>query len=201
MSSRVKESVIPPGGWHFNQSRPDGDTIKIEADSLLSLKEAVIAYRLQFSVDVGDVDREVEDYICSLNPGQCNKIAVVQSLAIGNRGDFVPLIKRIVAWQETVQAKPSRFYVNPPDARIRANICLSCSHNVQWHTSCQPCNSDAERKLFLLRGGRSVGGELDLFGCRIAGHDNRTAIWLRNETLIKPDESKIPDRCWMKLFL
>jgi hypothetical protein len=198
MSSRVKESVIPPGGWHFLQARKDSEPLRIEADSLLQLKEAVIRYRLQLSIDVGDVDREVEDYICGLTPSQCYRIGVNPEPPKGNKPGFIPLIQRIMAWREQVNLKQNRFYTNPPEAQRRAQICISCPHNVHWHTSCQPCNSDADTKLFLLRGGRQTGFDGDLHGCRVVGQCNRSAVWMDNSTLIKDNADQTPERCWLR---
>lgn len=200
--SRVKETVIPPGGWHYPQIRKDGTTLKIESPSYPSLLEDVLRYRIDYDLDIGDVNQEVSDYICGLNPGQCKKSSSLVEIPKKKSRTIPLLMDRIKEWLNKV-TQTRRTQVNANKALKRIEVCAQCPQNVSWHVSCGPCNEKLERTLFLVRNGLEAGhkDQIQGRGCRILGICHRTAVWLDDPKIDEDLKAKAPKNCWLNTHI
>lgn len=197
ISTRVIQGVIMPGGWHYLQNH-NGVQIRLEAASHLELLSAVQLWRSQNGVMIGDVEKDVEQYICNNFPRQCR---------IGSQATPIPqiygvahnrFIDRIMQWIMKIRGNPkAQTFVPKEIANKRADICASCSENIEWANSCGSCVSNAKALLGLIRQGRDTDTPYwpRLKGCMKNGWDNRTSIWLSKEALA---DQGSPDNCWMR---
>lgn len=204
MTTRVKESMIPPGGWHYVQPTNTGGSMRIEAGSLSDLIDRVIIERVNMDLDVSTIIRDIEEYICTLGGKyQCRPDRGKRrpaGAALKTR-QIEALITRISAWVDGIHSVSDRRMVSNQEANRRAAICRGCNQSIRWHISCDSCNDKIERFLFCLRNGRSTeyDRKLDRKGCRAIGICHRTAVHLDLEAMdAVPDASKAPTGCWIK---
>lgn len=196
--SRVIQGVIMPSGFHYMQSF-NGVMVRIDAPSYLELLEAVQIFRNQNHIPGGDVESDVENYICTNFPRQCRvagkgaPITPVYGATTQNR-----FVDRITNWIVKIRGNPvSRKHVFQNTANARSEICVKCAENQAWANTCASCVKNAQSMLAAIRDGRGNDGPYwsKLHGCAKQGWDNRTAVWMPKEILM--DEG-VPDNCWMK---
>lgn len=201
--SRVKHSIIPPGGWHYLQPVEGEEPLRLDAASYEELLSVVIRERINGGIDTSTVEKDVEDYICGLSPWQCSKPAgcLKPKTAKVKSRKITELINRILTWMDRVYQCRDREFVSQGEAERRAEICRGCPQNVYWHVDCGPCNTKVEHALFLLRGGRHTSSDIKLErkGCRAIGFCHRTAVHIDFEEMSLPIEAEsAPDHCWAK---
>jgi hypothetical protein len=107
-------------------------------------------------------------------------------------GEVGTLVDRILDWAGGLVNPDLHFRA---EAEVKARVCVSCKSNTQWRGGCAPCVQRAERVLLSIRCGNDLPtvGE-QLLGCEIHGHDNRTAVWLKDN--VKRKENS-PKECWL----
>lgn len=191
---RVIEAMVMPGGWHFIQ---DGD--KITAETYKELITAVLQYRAERRIAIGNVQVDVDNFICGKYPDQCqasHSPAVIFALNQA-KTQSKRLVDSINEWANDLSEK-SLKYAYPGDAEQRANICLNCPHQKSWEGECAPCGKNTNHLLAILRGGRDLRGHFQkLKGCGALKMCTRTAVWLDKDFL--PATETAPDGCWLKV--
>jgi hypothetical protein len=216
---RLNQGVVPPGnpevgiesGWHFpvgkNYTKP-----VITGNDLDSLAKNVLEYRANNSLRIGNPEQEITEYICTKWPHFCGggALAAEQPLPIPASKRKIPIdpdlkptkpmsfLERIVSWI-TIRWKHAGNvkFVDAHVAEKRASICSRCPMNQDWRTGCPPCVEKADRELLMIRQNRTTQQHNRLKGCRAAGHDNQTAVWLPEILLRHRRHYQLPSFCWL----
>jgi hypothetical protein len=189
MRYNLIKSMIMPGGWHYEQN---GFTITAEY-SFDQLVENVTHYRIQNGIDVGDVLKDVTEWICTNFPRQCNIInSDFGSAPISN--DTQANLDAITQWAH-IKAKSNPRLVDSTIAEQRAYKCFHCPQNKVWaKTGCQSCIGNMQRLMISIRQNKDVSYGADLGGCNMLKHDNRTAVWIEDNNTI----DNLPGHCWCR---
>jgi len=187
-----KEHIIPPGGFHFMQG-----THRIEGHSYQSLADAVLRYRMNNKLPIGNPLREVFDFVCDQHPHFCT---APQPLTVS--ATHTSLATQVAEWislvyQNSLLRDPETLFVPPEEAARRAAICAECPMNVDPRQGCGSCREAARQIGFTLRAGRSTPQDSALSACSVTGQDNSTAVWLAGPPTLTPSAaSELPGHCW-----
>lgn len=177
--------MVMPNGWHY----PQGN-FTVRADTFEDLVEALIQHRLNNKIPVGDVVVDIENYVCSKYPRSCHS----------TMGNPVPLnvspskmIDSVMKYANEMYGHSHEF-VTDTEANRRAEICRNCACNIAWENACATCVGHAKRLLAVIRQNRDVSQHSKLHQCQVTKHDNRTAVWIKNNKT----HHKVPSNCWME---
>lgn len=188
-----KENIIPPGGFHFMEGEH-----RIESHSYQALADAVLQYRVNNKLPVGNPLREVFDYVCNNHPHFCTK----PTLPI--QGSKPTLASRVTTWiahlyQSSRSLDIEHAFVEQPEADRRAAICAKCPLNEDWRQGCGSCRESAKQIGFTFRAGRKSKDEGALMACSVIGQENATAVWLKGPPSLSPETHKqLPEHCWRR---
>lgn len=181
--------MVMPGGWHYIQNG-----FKIEAtDSFDQLIEHVTDYRVQNKLPIGDVVKDVTEWICTTFPRQCNIVNTEHPGPIV-QNDTQAYLDAITQWAN-IKSKGNPKLVDAPTAERRAYTCAHCPNNKDWDKQgCKSCLINMSRLMTLLRQGKEVPTSHQLGGCTQLNHDNRTAVWLEENNTAE----NLPGHCWCR---
>lgn len=184
---------LPPGGWHL----PVMEDVVLEAPTKDLLIKMVFDWRLRNGYAPGDVEKDIDDFVCSQWPKYCGNTP--NEIATENKG--VDLDKRVASYAASVARNMPRggYEVTPTlQAVERAKICTACSSNLLWKKGCGSCSNSTENLLYQVRGMRSVPGETALGACNITGNELKTDVWLDTQRLSEesPLKEALPQNCW-----
>ena len=197
---KIGRGKVPPNGWHF-QVAPG---IMLEAINEEELVKQIFEYRLRHNIPVGDIERDIDDYYCTRWPKACHK-EPKDWVNDGNPESVSsePMLNRVTRWAALmVHGQPRGGYslVGVEEANRRGLICVGCPKNQPWRTGCTGCSSSSATVLAQLRKLQSSKQQGNLMGCKVAGWDNATAVWMPKEALALTESQlkDLPDRCWKK---
>jgi hypothetical protein len=185
-----------PTGWHYMQPVSyNARGQRIEASSYKELYKLVENWRVQNGIEVGDVKRDIDDYICNTYPHQCGKTyGVAQHKQQGRPGQ--KFVDKISNWLlEMTKRNPSVLL--QAEAQKRADICAQCPLNQHYENKCGACMSNITRLGTILRKNNNLSIAPSLHGCNVLNQDNKTAVWLD----IYGDgiaNTQLPEHCWAK---
>jgi hypothetical protein len=193
-----------PNGWHFNQPLNDGTLQRLppvegSIGAYEELLQYVLTWRLENNYPVGDVRGDVDNYICTNFPRQCNQISIQSYDVLDNFLKNPPgtrFIDKIIDWA-TGYAYRTVEVVHKATADQRSLSCIGCQYNKDWENSCPQCVTKAYQLLGLIRKGKEAERWRKLKACHLFGHCNRTAVWLKKKEL--PLSSHVPPpNCWIQ---
>jgi hypothetical protein len=198
--SRVIESVIMPGGWHKpEKDRLGRDGITVRADTYRQLIAAIIKFRSDNIIPIGNVESELESWLCETYPHMCHQVYGAEVSIFFERGPspIQEITDKLLQWLDSrIRDHSVNKLELQSEARRRAEICCSCQYNVNWNSNCGTCSEAVNRMSTILRFGNDVHGSDKLKACQLLGHENRAAIWLKNENVgSSPD---LPNFCWAR---
>lgn len=185
--------MIPPGGWHYI----DGDA-RITGHSYESLIQAVENYRAENHLPSGDVEGDVNSYICSNWPSFCHGVDMVAVTSVNAPTSTTELMNDIQVWGKNLLTsnKPINL-ITDELAEQRARTCRGCVQNVNWRGGCNSCIAATDRICASVRQARDTDSTAVLGGCMVMRHDNRTAVFLDKEHLSRAIST--PDNCWLNI--
>lgn len=189
-----KTNVVPPGGFHFMEG-----SHRVEGHSYINVAENLMRYRVDNKLPIGNPVGEVLDFVCQHHPHFCHETNTSAAAAA-----TLPLASRVAQWVAKLYAvlrgqNVDTLFVDQKTADARASACSGCPHNQTWAGGCGTCARDTRRISYTFRGGRTAKSEKELYGCDLIGHDNATAVWLKELPLVAPDVyEKLPDFCWRR---
>lgn len=185
--------MVPPGGWHYI----DGDA-RLTGHSYDSLLKAVETYRAENNLPSGDIEGDVNSFICTNWPTFCHGVDMVAITSINAPNSTSELQNDIQMWAKNIlHSNHKHVLVNDELAEERAKTCRGCSNNVNWRSGCNSCVNATDRICASIRQGRDTKSSQVLGGCSLMRHDNRTAIFFDKEHIHK--SSSLPDNCWMNI--
>lgn len=191
-----KDSLIPPGGYHF-----EADGLRIDGSSYQDVAEKLLRYRLENSLPPGNPMAEVLNYICDTWPHFCSD----SSPATPVHAKPAPsLTARVTAWMAALYrtlrgTNIANSYVTQAEADKRAATCLNCPFHVEWRRGCSSCIENTQRVGHTFRAGRQSAHESNLMSCSIIGHEAKTAVWVKTPPpLTAEEQASLPDHCWRK---
>ena len=193
---KVNAGIQCPGGPHFDVA----PGVTLQAHTFDLLYPMISEWRIRHGIPPGDVQSDVDRFICSRWPSFC--------VADGKDGPTEEMrrqsINNRVATSAAllIRAMPAGGYalVEPTEAKRRAAICLACPYKKPWKTSCHPCNASTEAILSSVRRLRTISFDNSIFACEICGHDNPTAIHLPLSVVTPKPEivQRLAPGCWIR---
>lgn len=197
----VIESVVMPGGWHKPEKNRAGMVMPapIRADTYKQLIEAVIKFRADNVIPIGDAKADVDEYICSNFPHMCHpELPYTVEVYVDNKSNEIKtLTDHMLQWlDKTIEHHSIDNLEMRTEALRRADICLGCRYNTKWNSSCGSCSEAVGRMSNILRLGNDVPRGHKLKACQILKHENRAAVWLKKEKIMRSND--VPNHCWAK---
>lgn len=190
-----KEGIIPPGGFHYEDKT---QRFRVEGSSYQSVAEAVLRYRLENKLPVGNPLKDVLDYVCTNWPHFCSE----HNPPINGGNANPSLSSRVAVWMSSLYRAARTLassFVASEEAARRAKICEACPFNKEWKTGCGSCLQATVQLGYTFRAGRQTPNEKVLGACDIIGQENATAVWVKGLIPIAPDEyARLPAQCWRK---
>lgn len=192
-----KENIVPPGGFHYEDKV---QRFRVDGHSYQSVAEALLRYRLENKLPVGNPLKDVLDYVCTNWPHFCSP----HNPPIHGGNASPAISSRISVWLSSLYRAArtlggSENFVTQAEADRRAAICRSCPHNVEWRHGCTGCLQGISTLGFTFRAGRTAAEEKALKGCDVIGQENATAVWVRALPPASPSEYEaLPKHCWRK---
>lgn len=205
MQAELSRSVVPPGGFYYEQGLSDGSWSRIEGGSLEHLLDLILRYRQNNGMILAEgtvptpegVANDYHAWACSRWPWLCTGVRepVPQTTEVHGVGPsgFELLVLRMQRWVDNLRRAPIGW-VDPKRAIDRAQICVGCPSNVDWTTNCGSCNQNLTMSAAAVRGVRRTGLEAGLKGCRAFGTLQELAVWLEDP---QGDRRYAPPpQCW-----
>lgn len=191
--AKVIIGMVPPGGWHYYDS-----DAKLTSHSYEGLLKAVTDYRAENHLPIGDVEGDINSYICSNWPNFCHGVDMVVVTSIHPETKQQTLLNDITIWAKNIlNSKTANNLVSDDLAEQRAKTCKSCQYNKNWRGGCGSCVSATERISASIRNGRDTRSSSKLGGCELMRHDNRSAIFFDKSKLSQA--TSLPEHCWMTI--
>lgn len=187
------------GGWRYFQLMRDGSLQRVPlqgaAKSAAHLVELIRQLRMNEGILLGDVERDVAEYIRKVSPINDRFRGKGGALNQPRPEPFIPLIQRIREWLDYIGPKKPRI-VDLDEAIARAQICINCPQNVLWKTNCGECNATCDYLGSTIRG--KVSFQLDdaLHGCRLHNFHLPCAVFIDRDFLPQRNP-KTPAPCWI----
>ena len=197
----VIESVVMPGGWHKPEKNRAGIDMPepIRADTYKQLIEAVIKFRADNVIPIGDAKADVDEYICSNFSHMCHpELPYTVEVHVDNKSNEIKtLTDHMLQWLDrTIDHHSIDNLEMRTEALRRADICLGCRYNTKWNSNCGSCSEAVGRMSNILRLGNDVPNGQKLRACQILKHENRAAVWLKKEKIMRSND--VPNYCWAK---
>lgn len=166
-----------------------------DAGSASRLVEAVRTFRIVARIDLGDVERDVADYIKKVSPpnNRFPKRSEVEPPRIKSR----PLIERIRDRIAVIGQDNPRLLIDD-EAEARAAVCHKCPQNVRWMTGCVPCCAEIKSRGINLRQKPKAPESIDtLSACRLHNFYLPAFVYIDRDEL-GPVHESAPEFCWMR---
>lgn len=184
--------LVPPTGWHYFE----GD-VRLNSHSYESLLKVVENFRAENHLPIGDVEGDVNSYICSSWPNFCHGVDMVSVTSVHPQNKATELLNDITVWARNIlHSQTPNQLVSDDLAEERAKTCRECEFNINWRSGCGSCISATDRVCASIRNGRDTKSSAVLGGCSILRHDNRSAIFFDKSKLAV---TKVPDNCWLNV--
>lgn len=195
----IIDTVVMPGGWHYPQALSSGLTIKITAFDFEELLRSILDFRMRHidlcgaeSAHIESVRSDLKTYICKNFRQNCADANATPYAGIGVAEYHKP-IDRSSDWLAQM-ANRRQEHVDLGLASQRAQICAQCQQNIRWSTSCGPCNDNVQIRIQNLKGNLRTAYDRHLAMCRIYGHVNEVAVWLKDTH--SQSDAEPPPHCW-----
>jgi hypothetical protein len=170
----------------------------IRAPTYRALIDAVVKFRADNVIPIGDVRAEIDEYICKNFPRMCHQFEGVARIEVAHSVSPIRTLtdEMIQTMDRQIQDHSTENLELKQEAQRRADVCAGCRFNVRWNSNCGSCVEAVNRMSAILRAGQTVHHERELRACQILRHENRSAVWLRMDKIgTSPD---LPGYCWAR---
>lgn len=194
MKKLKDNSKEPHGGWKYEQ--PETGMVfrnMIRAKLVIDVKN----HRMQKGIEVGNVEADIEDFICrNQRPGVCVEGEVT---AVKKSGFNVNDVRSF--GESVAHILKSGRVVAPSEADRRARICADCPMN-DTLAGCSACSGIATF-IFSLLGSRKTASDKHLKSCGACGCPLKAKVWITKGDLEQKQQIQAamdiyPSHCWMK---
>lgn len=197
----IIEAMVMPGGWHKPEKNRAGLDMPapIRADTYKQLIETVIKFRADNVIPIGNAKADVDEYICANFPHMCHPEGSVSvEVYVDNKSSEIKtLTDQMLHWLDhSIDHHSIDNLEMRTEAIRRADICLSCRYNTKWNSNCGSCSEAVSRMSNILRLNNDVPRGDKLKACQILKHENRSAVWLKKEKIMRSND--VPNHCWAK---
>lgn len=203
--TRVITGIVMPGGWHKPELDRAGRPMKepIRASTFEELVQAVIKFRADNLIPIGNAAQDCEDYICNTFPNACLSITGATAQVTVTRGaastETQSLTDAMIQWMDrTLDNHDESRLVLLSEAKSRAEVCRKCPFNKPWNISCGSCSEQVGRLGTAIRLGRDTPWGKRLYACRLFRLETRSAVWLRNPVNTLQTSVQKPAHCWVR---
>lgn len=192
-----KQSLVPPGGYHYSETSPGGVRIDLTSDSVENLAAALLKFRTNNGIPIGNPLQDVVDAICKPYPHFCNDTTPGDVIRAAP-SSFAHISQRASEWMARLWRIGAQLTVPAEIAERRATICSTCPRNVDYRAGgCGSCIDSLDRLAFVWLRGRSTSLDKQLGACSGTGQLNRVAV----QASVFPPEtpenlSSLPAPCW-----
>ena len=196
MSITLRQSVIPPGGFHF-LDRSGPAEVRIEGSSPEDVAGNVLKFRLQNNRQPGNPMQELIDYVCGTWPHFCHDTNPPRLYESNPAAE--PLGRRsaamIGAW---FAAASSDDGVSQQEAERRASICAACPKNQPCEQGgCGACSDQITRLTFIYRHGRQTPDDRRLKCCDVLSTPLQAVVWANGLPPVTDTQRlELPHECW-----
>ena len=196
---KANRSMTPPEGWHYDQAMPGGGIVTIREMNFDRLKEAIFTFRLANNIAQGDIERDIDGYICK-NYG--SMFCAYEATDMGYPAD-VPqdrrMSERVAEWVSNMNRKRPFQLVSLQEADRRQKICAGCHRNRSWDTNCAGCDQRVLAVSSLIREIRPPSAH-NARGCTASGWDCDSAAHLTAKDWNLTDEVRglLSPQCWAR---
>lgn len=124
--------TTPPGYWRFQQ---EGSPEPIRGGDYGDLLAKVADYRIINSLPLGDVEAEVNDWLCRNTGAKCVPANPAKPMP-GRKArgqDVATFLRALAQWVRSDEV------VSQDEAEKRAEVCAGCTWNVESIDSCLGC--------------------------------------------------------------
>lgn len=201
---KLSRGRLPPtddgsGGWHYPAS--PGVILRAATEELLI--KLLAEYRQRNNIELGDIERDIDDYYCRRWPTACHP----EPSDVNPNAPRTParesMINRVQRWASMatrIMPRGGHAMATQPEAMARGQTCLGCPRNVAWKAGCRGCGNSTARLVTELKRAKKTQLDAQLLACDVGGWANDAAIWLPKEaTPIGEDQKRfMPKLCWRK---
>ena len=197
---KVGRGRVPHGGWNY----PVAPGVKLEAVSRDILHQRIFEYRLRNNIEIGDIERDVDDYYCRNWPDSCDKEPHEYQKNPGAERVYAEaLINRVSRWASMILKTMPRGgveMVTAQEATSRGNVCANCPKNTPWRIGCVGCSASTVAVLSQIKKLGRTPQDAKLLACSVAGWETSTAIWMPASFLKLTDDQlkALPANCWRR---
>lgn len=193
---RLKDRKFgPPGGWRYEEPK----TGKVFKEIVkVKLIDAVTKHRMQSGIPVGDVEADIETWICKqMRPGIC-----VEDDARPQKAPARFTAQNVISFAKSIaHVIKNGGVVSQGEANRRGAICLGCPRNTNIG-GCIPC-SGVTTAVYSILGAKSTPYDNQLNECGTCGCALKAKIWIPKPDLeaqqqIQHAMDKYPEFCWMR---
>lgn len=208
------EKLTPPGYWRvdklFRTPSPGLASDYIYGGDLADLVKKVTEYRIANGLLLGDIDAQVQDWLCRNTEAQCraanpaNKVQSRKAKGV----DVARFLMAMAAWMKSDECVPQE------EAERRASICSGCKFNVAIDDqACLGCFGLASRVLQVI-GDRHTKFDSTLAHCAVCGCHTGVSAFVPMSILAKVHETEefpddtgqvepdgTPTRCWKREWI
>lgn len=167
------------------------------------LIQQIHEYRIRNNIPPGDIERDIDNYYCTEYPSACQKEASDYNPALARTSEPArePMVNRVTRWVTTLISRMPRggyTLAATTDVNRRGMVCSGCPMNMPWRTGCPGCTSNVSALLLQVRQLRRTPHDAALYGCKVGGWANESAIHMGAAELPLTDGQKadLPVRCW-----
>jgi hypothetical protein len=184
--------------------------MRITGGSLDHVLELILKFRLEHlmllatgaQATVESVSLDYHGTICARYPWLCKPTSgggsAPREAGGQSRGIFVPLFSRMLDNLNKIKSAGVPDFTDIQAATSRANLCMQCPQNIGWETNCGTCNQNLTALAYAVRGGRRLGADSGLRGCRAFGTLLAVSVWLQDPAGDNWYEQSAPSLCWRK---
>lgn len=106
-------------------------------------------------------------------------------------------IQRIEDWFKMISIKDIQWK-DASRAFACADTCSTCPQNIGWKTDCKPCGEAINKRILRYKGDKMSPIDSQLRACRVFGHHNELAIWMKDPFSQPKAGEEVPEFCWNK---
>jgi hypothetical protein len=100
----------PPGGWHYYES-----DVRLDAITLDGLYETVTNYRAENHLPLGDVEGDVNSFLCSNSPSHCHGVDMVAITSVAAQTPAAELLQDITIWARNLAGSKNQHLLVSDD--------------------------------------------------------------------------------------